>query len=61
VGERLYRPEGQPDRSRFPRQALHALRLGVVHPATGRPLTVEAPIPDDLRRLLRRLRERVSR
>lgn len=60
LGERLYRPSDRPDRSRFPRQALHALRLGVVHPATGRPLVVEAPLPTDFHRLLERLRARGS-
>ncbi|MQA29871.1 MAG: RluA family pseudouridine synthase [Luteitalea sp.] len=36
----------------FPRQALHAWRLGVVHPLTRRKLFVEAPIPDDIERLI---------
>lgn len=45
VGERLYveRPVGPP----APRQLLHAWRLTVRHPRTGRPLTVEAPLPGD--------------
>ena len=34
------------------RQALHAWRVGLVHPATGQPLSVEAPVPADLRVLL---------
>ena len=36
----------------FPRQALHSWRLSLVHPVTGDRLTVEAPLPDDLRTLL---------
>jgi 23S rRNA pseudouridine1911/1915/1917 synthase len=36
----------------FPRQALHAWRLELPHPVTGRPLALEAPVPDDLSRLL---------
>jgi 23S rRNA pseudouridine1911/1915/1917 synthase len=36
----------------FPRQALHAWRLGFVHPVTGAQVTIEAPVPDDLRALL---------
>lgn len=40
----------------FPRQALHAYRLGVVHPVTGRPLQFEAPVPSDLQGLLDTLR-----
>jgi 23S rRNA pseudouridine1911/1915/1917 synthase len=45
VGERLYvdRPTGPP----APRQLLHARRLGVIHPRTGAPLVVEAPLPPD--------------
>lgn len=37
----------------FPRQALHAWRLGLRHPVTGRQLALEAPLPADLRGLLR--------
>ncbi|MCC7415936.1 MAG: RluA family pseudouridine synthase [Acidobacteria bacterium] len=36
----------------FPRQALHAWTLALVHPATARPLAIDAPIPEDLRTLL---------
>jgi len=36
----------------FSRQALHAWQVSFPHPATGRPLVLEAPLPDDLRRLL---------
>jgi 23S rRNA pseudouridine1911/1915/1917 synthase len=31
-----------------PRHALHAFRVGLAHPITGRPLLLEAPLPDDL-------------
>ncbi len=37
----------------FPRQALHAWRLTIGHPVTRRPLSIEAPVPADIRRLLR--------
>lgn len=40
----------------FARQALHAHRLALRHPADDRPLTFEAPVPADLASLLRRLR-----
>jgi 23S rRNA pseudouridine1911/1915/1917 synthase len=40
----------------FPRQALHAWRLAFRHPDDGRPVSFEAPLPDDLERLLARLR-----
>ncbi|MGH8318099.1 MAG: 23S rRNA pseudouridine(1911/1915/1917) synthase RluD [Steroidobacteraceae bacterium] len=36
----------------FPRQALHAVRLALAHPMTGRALEWEAPVPDDMARLL---------
>ncbi|HQQ77269.1 MAG TPA: RluA family pseudouridine synthase [Thermoanaerobaculia bacterium] len=32
----------------FPRQALHAWRLGIRHPATGAAMTFTAPVPEDL-------------
>jgi 23S rRNA pseudouridine1911/1915/1917 synthase len=38
------------------RQALHAAVLGFTHPATGRRLRFEAPLPEDLQRALGRLR-----
>jgi len=39
----------------FPRQALHAARLALVHPVSGRKLRFEAPLPDDMQRLLQAL------
>jgi len=39
----------------FPRQALHAFRLGVIHPESGEALTWEAPLPEDLQALLEKL------
>jgi 23S rRNA pseudouridine1911/1915/1917 synthase len=38
------------------RQFLHALKLEFRHPQTGRKLTVEAPLANDLRKTLRRLK-----
>jgi 23S rRNA pseudouridine1911/1915/1917 synthase len=40
----------------IPRVALHAARLGFIHPRTSKPVRVESPLPADMRRLLRRLR-----
>lgn len=57
VGERRY--VYGPDSLRsiaFPRQALHAYRLSFCHPADGRLLNFEAPLPADLAGLLARLR-----
>jgi 23S rRNA pseudouridine1911/1915/1917 synthase len=42
----------------FPRQALHAWRLGLDHPATRRALQWEAPLPADFTVLLESLRLR---
>jgi 23S rRNA pseudouridine1911/1915/1917 synthase len=42
----------------FPRQALHAHRLGLVHPVTRQTMTWESPLPDDLSALLDALRQR---
>jgi 23S rRNA pseudouridine1911/1915/1917 synthase len=57
VGERRY--VFGPDALRtvaFPRQALHAARLGFVHPESGKPLRFDAPLPADFTALLARLR-----
>lgn len=40
----------------FFRQALHARRLGLVHPQTRQPMTWESPVPADLAELIERLR-----
>ncbi|WP_425091233.1 RluA family pseudouridine synthase [Tropicimonas sp. S265A] len=41
----------------FPRQALHARTLGFTHPVTGQALSFEAPLPEDLTRLINVLSE----
>lgn len=40
----------------FPRQALHARRLGLVHPVTGASMSWESPLPADMVELLAVLR-----
>jgi 23S rRNA pseudouridine1911/1915/1917 synthase len=40
----------------FRRQALHAARLGLVHPGSGEFMAWESPIPEDMRDLLAALR-----
>jgi len=60
-GERRWRGLPGPRRgplARFPRPALHAWRITFTHPVTGRPVAVEAPVPDDLRRLWREVTRR---
>jgi 23S rRNA pseudouridine1911/1915/1917 synthase len=44
----------------FPRQALHAKLLAFRHPADGREMRFEAPLPADFTALLARLRRRLS-
>jgi 23S rRNA pseudouridine1911/1915/1917 synthase len=39
------------------RQALHARRLRFLHPATGQPLEIEAPLPSDISAVLDELRK----
>jgi len=36
----------------FPRQALHAWRMSLEHPVTGRPVAFEVAPPEDFERLL---------
>lgn len=48
-GHRSARRDGLPP---FPRQALHATRLALVHPGTREPVAWESPLPDDMRELL---------
>ena len=43
--------------SAFPRQALHAARLALAHPMTGRALEWEAPVPEDMARLIAALHQ----
>jgi 23S rRNA pseudouridine1911/1915/1917 synthase len=56
VGDRVY---GRTDRALYEvvrRQALHAFRLEIRHPSTGEEMAFEAPIPEDMERLLAFLR-----
>jgi 23S rRNA pseudouridine1911/1915/1917 synthase len=55
VGEATYR-RGTRHGIAFPRQALHAVELSLVHPASGRPVTWRAEPPADFKRLLSSLR-----
>jgi 23S rRNA pseudouridine1911/1915/1917 synthase len=57
IGEKRY--VFGPDELRpidFPRQALHAHRLTFAHPLDGRPMRFEAPMPEDMKALVNRLR-----
>lgn len=46
--------------SQFPRQALHARRLGLVHPATGEQVLWESDLPEDFQGLLALLKHEAS-
>jgi 23S rRNA pseudouridine1911/1915/1917 synthase len=50
--ERVRDPDLKNRLALFPRQALHAERIGFRHPATGEPLEIAAPLPGDLAGLL---------
>ena len=61
-GGRLQIPAGAAEGLReclrgFRRQALHAFRLGLPHPASGEWLEWEAPVPQDMAALIQVLRE----
>jgi 23S rRNA pseudouridine1911/1915/1917 synthase len=55
VGDPVY---GRTDRNLppFHRQALHATRLGLIHPVTRQAMQWEVPLPADMRQLLEHLR-----
>ncbi len=59
VGDRTYGlPAGAAQSealARFPRQALHAARLALTHPATGAACEWRSPLPSDLHALVQRL------
>ena len=50
------RGSAQPAPTAFPRQALHAARLGLVHPASGAACEWRSDLPGDVRELIDRLR-----
>ncbi len=44
----------------MPRQALHAMTLGFVHPKSRKSIHFEVPLPDDFRQLLEKIRQYIS-
>jgi 23S rRNA pseudouridine1911/1915/1917 synthase len=58
VGDRVYglRRQAPVPLADFPRQALHAWCLALVHPAAGVEMRWEAPLPEDFSKLLASLR-----
>ena len=61
IGDPLYRnklPKPKEDGSvlnSFDRQALHASRLGLIHPVSGDYVEAEAPLPEYFQLLLKKL------
>ena len=60
VGDPVYGggPSRVPVGPAFERQALHARRLGLVHPATGKAMLWKSRLPDDMARLIETARLR---
>ncbi len=58
VGDATYgkRKTGDAVLDAFPRQALHAWQLGLLHPQSHEPMQWESPLPDDFAQLLQTLR-----
>lgn len=56
VGDETYR-RGTRHGIDFPRQALHAIELTLVHPTTGKAVSWSAPLPRDMKRLIDGLRK----
>jgi 23S rRNA pseudouridine1911/1915/1917 synthase len=58
VGDPVYgrAKSGEATLDAFPRQALHAWRLALVHPHDGREMSWESPLPADFAALLEHLR-----
>ena len=56
VGDETYR-RGTRHGITFPRQALHATELALVHPATRKSMAWKSPLPRDMKRLVDSLRD----
>lgn len=57
ASSRASRRKTPPDRIKLDRNFLHATQLEFVHPGTGKPLHLEAPIPQELAAFLARVDE----
>ncbi|MDR1625620.1 MAG: RluA family pseudouridine synthase [Spirochaetia bacterium] len=55
--KRRYKPPAEGEKPLLARLALHAAALEFIHPASGRSLRLEAPLPKDLRAALAQLRK----
>ena len=62
LGDRVYGSrQSTADSRQFPRQMLHARRLGFAHPRTGERVRAESPLPSDFLEALERLRRKQKR
>ena len=57
IGEKQYLATPVKSAIKFKRQALHAFKLSLQHPVSNQPLHFEAPLPEDIEALLKRLRQ----
>ena len=59
IGDQVYRRGATPVERQglpFPRQALHAAELELLHPRSGKPMRWRSPLPADMKKLLAGLR-----
>ncbi|MEX0326530.1 MAG: RluA family pseudouridine synthase, partial [Puniceicoccaceae bacterium] len=59
LGDALYgfRKAPKVDQPEIPRVMLHAVRLKFIHPISGEPMELKAPLPEDFRRVIEELDE----
>ena len=57
---RILHPDLQKQIKAFGRQALHATRLGLIHPASAKEMEWHTPLPDDMSKLLDILRREAT-
>jgi 23S rRNA pseudouridine1911/1915/1917 synthase len=55
-GDKVYGPRNPPTAPRIARQALHAGKLALTHPETGKTVQWQAPLPQDMQQLIAALR-----
>ena len=62
VGDTTYgkRKSGDPLLDAFPRQALHAWQLGLLHPVSHEPMQWESELPEDFAQLIEKLKSNES-
>lgn len=59
IGDTVY-GRGRASGIQAERQMLHAAKLALSHPKSGKPMVFEAPLPEDMENLLNQLRARVK-